>query len=406
MSSRTFSAPTARDAVIIAALRTPFATRGAQLRTVGVDALAAPLLRELHRQTAGLGVGSGAGHAAPDDVLLGNCMGPGGNLARIAALRAGLGVEVPGMTVDRQCGSGLAAILTAASALSSGHADYVLAGGAESASTAPLRILHDRPYDRAPFTPDGFPDPEMGPAAEELARRYGFRRAQVDAIALYSHRRALDRGAALRSAEILPLAVDHPEAILGEDPGPRDIATLLPRFPALHGGVVTAGNSSRNSDGAAAVSLVTEAFRARAAGRGIPGLRIVDSVSIGCDPALPGLGPVAAIHALCARTGISLDEVAAIELVEAFAAQHLAVLRALGLVEFAEGTGLPRPDPRVNSAGGTLALGHPWGASGAHLLVRLFSRLVRSGEPAGTLGLAAVAVGGGMGIVALVEVIR
>lgn len=396
MSSR----PSPRAAVIIAAARTPFATRGAQLRSVSVDQLASSLLRSLHEHSAAILAPADA--RVPDDVFLGNCMGPGGNIARIAALGAGWGVTVPGMSVDRQCGSGLAAIVTAADAVRAGSADYVVAGGAESASTAPLRLQDDRPYTRAPFTPAGIADPEMGPAADALAQRYGFTRAQVDAVALHSHRQALSaQSSGLLEAEILPLAD------LSADPGPREIAALLPRFPALYAGVGTAGNSSRNSDGAAAVSLVTEQLRAEAAqrtGRSVPGLRIVDSVSVGCDPAAPGLGPVAAIAALRARTGVELDQIAAFEFVEAFAAQHLAVLHNLGLGEVIGDE--VRLDPRVNSEGGTLALGHPWGASGALTLVRLFSRLVRSGSPAGTRGLAAVAVGGGMGIATLVEVVR
>jgi acetyl-CoA C-acetyltransferase len=180
------------------------------------------------------------------------------------------------------------------------------------------------------------------------------------------------------------------------DDGPHaDLERMLRRFPALAGGAVTAGNTCRVSDGAAAVVMVDDALRGSA-----PGLRLVASATVGCDPGLPGIGPVAAVERVLALADRSLDEIAAFEIVEAFAAQALAVLVALGLHRD------DVTDPRVCTDGGALALGHPWGASGAVSVVRLFSQLVRAGAPAGSLGIATAAVGGGMGVAALFEVVR
>lgn len=382
--------------MIVAARRTPISTKGGRLARFGVEELAAAALRGAAAD-AETAIG-GAAHQV-GDVILGNCMGPGGNIARLAALSAGFDVAVPGMTVDRQCGSGLAAIATAADAIRAGEKRVILAGGAESASTAPLRIAGGEAYGRARFAPAGFPDPEMGPAAQALAAHDGIDRAAQDAYALRSHQlaRAAQR-AGRYDAEIVPI-----DGALGDD-GPRDaMERMLDRFAALHpaietagtGGTVTAGNSCRISDGAAAVALVPASAR-----RGAPALAVIAHATVGCDPALPGVGPVAAVERLLESTGVDLDDIAAIEIVEAFAAQTLAVLGRLGLRSGRE------IDPRVCAGGGALALGHPWGASGAIGMVRLFSRLVRSGSPTGTRGLGMAAVGGGMGVAVLVEVVR
>ncbi|WP_084965572.1 thiolase family protein [Thermoactinospora rubra] len=369
--------------VVVAARRTPIGTAGHAFKTVAAEWLAAPVLEAVAKDGPGLPV---------DDVVLGNCMGPGGNLARVAALAAGLGQEVPGVTVDRQCGSGLAAVLLGAQAVRAGEAGLVLAGGVESASTAPLRIRRGQaePYSRAPFAPDGYPDPDMGPAAEALAAAYGVSRERQDAYACRSHARALEARAAGRfDREVVPIEgrVD--------DQRPRRLTTAtLSRLPAafVPGGTVTAGNSSPVSDGAAAVAIVPD-------GHGLPGLALRAGAVVGCDPALPGWGPVPAVRKVLRKAGVSLDDVAAIEIVEAFAAQVLAVCDALGLDP------LGADDHRVCADGGSLALGHPWGASGAVVVTRLFSRLVGAHAPSGTLGLAAAAVGGGLGVAALFEVV-
>jgi len=380
--------------VVIAARRTPISTRGMRLRSRSVHELAAPVIRQC-RADAEQAIGSSI---AVGDVVIGNCMGPGGNIARLSSLAADIDVSVPGMTIDRQCGSGLSAIITASDAIRAGECRLLLAGGAESASTAPLRIAHGVPYTRAAFSPPGFPDPEMGPAAQDLATAFGIDRHSQDSYAERSHRLALVQlEVGGFDDELVPL--DE----LGHDDTPREAMThLLPRFPSLYpsvngptSGTVTAGNSCRISDGAAIVAIVSAGSRQDA-----PGLAMLAHATIGCDPALPGIGPVAAVNEVLAAAGVSLDDIIAFEIVEAFAAQTLAVLYSLGLAahDFV--------DPRVCSGGGALALGHPWGASGAVSVVRLFTRLVREGAPAGSLGIATAAVGGGMGVAALFEVVR
>lgn len=383
--------------VVVAARRTYLGTAGRGLAGLPAEALAAPVLTAVVDDARTAGVRSQI-----DDVVLGNCMGPGGNTARVAALAAGLGERVPGLTVDRQCGSGLAAILLAGHAVRAGDVAFALAGGVESASTAPQRAHRSRdaeatllPYDRAAFAPPGYPDPEMGAAADALARARGITRERQDAYAEASHAKARAAEASGRfDAEALEAGG------LGRDERVRTLPrSVLARMPAafVPDGSVTAGNSCPVSDGAAVVGVVPEQARRAAS---IPGLRLVTGAVVGCDPALPGWGPVPAVENALARAGVTLTDVTAIEIVEAFAAQVLAVTDALGLDPLGTDAG------RVCADGGAIALGHPWGASGAVTVVRLFSRLVRAGAPAGTLGLATAAVGGGMGVAGIFEVVR
>ena len=396
------------DPVIVAARRTPIGTRGRALAGLRVEELAAPVIRAVLEDagggSGGGGFRGGGGSGSPleiADVVLGNCMGPGGNPARVAALAAGLGAEVPGATVDRQCGSGLAAVLDAATAIRAGDPRPRVAGGVESASTAPVRSVDGIAYDRAAFAPDGWPDPDMTRAAEDLARHDGIPRARQDAHAARSHARARAALVAGRFAdELVPLAgMTADDAIGGAE-------RLLPRLPALFpDGTLTAGTSTRIGDGAAAVVVVPGdpsvasggLPRRDVPGRGLPGLAIRAHAVVGCDPALPGVGAAPAVLAALERAGLGTDDVAAFEIVEAFAAQSLAVLDRLGIAD---------DDARVCADGGALALGHPWGASGAVSIVRLFSRLVRGGAPAGTIGVAAASVGGGLGVAAVLEVVR
>ncbi|HXH33610.1 MAG TPA: thiolase family protein [Plantibacter sp.] len=373
--------------VIIAARRTPIATRGRALAALTVEQLAIPVARALHDDaTAALG------HApAVADVVLGNCMGPGGNPARVAALGAGLGFEVPGLTIDRQCGSGLAAIIEAATAISAGDERPRIAGGVESASTAPTRSIDGTPYARAPFTPAGWHDPGMTQAAQDLATHDGIPRDRQDAYAARSAHRAASAVAAGRLDTELVRLVDAADR---DEPSRPGFDRLLHRFtPLFAGGSLTAGNTCRVSDGAAGVLLVPGAGHRGEA----PGLAIRAHAVIGCDPALPGIGAAPAIIEALDRAGLGVADIGAFEIVEAFAAQTLAVLDRLGIAD---------DDERVCADGGALALGHPWGASGAVAVVRLFSRLVRSGAPAGTIGVAAASVGGGLGVAAVFEVVR
>jgi acetyl-CoA C-acetyltransferase len=368
--------------VVVAALRTPIGTAGRALAGVDAAGLAAPVLAALARTLPGLPAA---------EVVLGNCMGPGGNLARVAALQAGLPVGVPALTVDRQCGSGLAAITTAAALVRDGGG-LVLAGGVESASTAPWRFWPPEPgeepvrYERAPFAPAGTSDPDMGLAADLLAQERGVSRGRQDDYAARSHALAhATQQAGGFDAELVPVGGvtrdERPRPGLTTD----RLARLRPAFRP--DGTVTAGNACGINDGAAAVALVdADTYRTL----GVPGLRVLATATAGVHPDRPGLGIVPAARLALDRAGLSVDDLDVIELNEAFAGQVLACCDELGI----------DPDG-ICPQGGALALGHPWGASGAVLVVRLFSQLVLGGG--GRHGLAAVAVGGGQGVAMVVQ---
>ncbi|WP_280315484.1 thiolase family protein [Nocardia abscessus] len=367
--------------VLVAPRRTPIGNAGHGLADVTIIDLAAPVLQSVLASVRGAGI-----DAEVDDVVLGNCLGPGGDPARVAALRAGMGVHVPGVTVDRQCGSGLDAVMQAALRVRSGADELVLAGGVESASTAPWRFwpptgaAEPVRYTRAPFAPQGFSDPDMGVAADDLARARGISRERQDAYAARSHTLA---AAADFSAEIVPIGdVRRDERIRAGMTATR-LARLRPSFGVE--GTATAGNSCGISDGAAVMAVTTESMAA-----GLPALRILGCAVAGSDPALPGLGPVPAIRKLLRRTGFRVEDLGVIEITEAFASVVLAVADELGLDE-----------STICPQGGAIAMGHPWGASGAILLVRLASQMLALGGAA--LGLAACAIGGGQGIAVLVE---
>lgn len=364
--------------VVIAAYRTPIGTAGGALRDHTVDALAAPVLAALAREFD-TGVG------AIGDVLLGNVFGPGGNPARVAALAAGLGDTVPGLTLDRQCASGLAAIVTAATAIRAGDGTAYLAGGVESPSTAPARTRPDgTAYTRAPFAPAGYPDPDMGPAADAVATRAGITRERHDAFAARSHARAVAAQQAGRfDAEIVEVGGVTTDERPRDRFTPERLARFRPAFTPT--GTHTAANSCGVNDGAAAVLLVSEARRREL---GVTGLALEAAATRACTPELLGLGAVPAIAAV---RGTEAPD--AVEFTEAFAGQVLACLDATGIDEDLAG-----PD------GGAIALGHPWGASGAVLVVRLFHRLVVQGR--GTTGLAALSSGGGLGVATRWKVVR
>jgi acetyl-CoA C-acetyltransferase len=369
--------------VIVAAARTPIGTAGHALKELTIERLAGPVL-------ASLLVRARLDASEVDEVLLGNCMGPGGNVARVSALAAGLPSSVPALTVDRQCASGLAAIDLAGQLVRTG-AGVVLAGGAESASTAPWRFWPPETggepvrYERAPFAPAA-EDLDMGVANDLLAEEAAMTRERQDAYAARSHRlAAAARDAGLYDDEIVPVG----GAARDERPRVGLTALRLSRLPAAFrpGGTVSAGNACGVSDGAAAVAVVSADVHGRLGG---PGLRIRASATIGVAPSRPGRGLVPAVRLALERAGTSLDQLDAIELNEAFAGQVLACCDELGL----------DPD-RVCTQGGALALGHPWGASGAVLLVRLHSQLLARGN--GALGLAAIAAGGGQGVAMVVQ---
>ncbi|MGB3371907.1 MAG: thiolase family protein [Rhodococcus sp. (in: high G+C Gram-positive bacteria)] len=384
----------AKDApVLVAPWRTPIGNAGHGFADLTTTDLAAPVLRATMRTLREAGC-----TAEVDDVVLGNCLGPGGDPARIASLAAGLGVDVPGVTVDRQCGSGLDAVMQAAARVKSGDEQLILAGGVESASTAPWRFwppsrsseqgrsseqdsgAEQVRYTRAPFAPRGFPDPDMGVAADDLARVRGISRERQDAYASHSHMAA---AATDFTGEIVSVAGIERDQRIRPNMSEVRLARLRPTFTA--DGTVTAGNSCGISDGAAVVA-VTTAARAE----GLPALRVLGSAVAGSDPALPGLGPVPAIEKVLARNGVALSDIGIVEITEAFASVVLAVSDELGLDESV-----------LCPQGGAIAMGHPWGASGAILLVRLARQMSIPSGP--ELGLAACAIGGGQGIAMIVE---
>ncbi|MCQ9164675.1 thiolase family protein [Arthrobacter sp. STN4] len=375
-----------RTPVIIAARRLANAKAGGAYRGLRVHELAAPVLQAVLDD-------AGVDGAAVDDVILGNATGGGGNLARLSALTAGLPDTVPGLSVDRQCASGLDAVVLACRLVQAGAGTLYLAGGAESISTAPARA-HRLPggglefYDRAQFAPLDPGDPDAGVAAENVAARYGVSRERQDAYALESHRRACaaaDRG--VFGQEIVPLAG------LGADQGPRRaLAPLMARFPAafVAGGTVTAGNSCPYSDGAAAVVVTT---LAKARGLAAHGLVFTGSATAGTDPSLMGVGAAGSTRALMDALGAGPDRLEAglLEFNEAFAAQVIASAGLLGL------------DPGAfNRDGGALALGHPYGASGAVLVTRLYAQAAARAEQ-GVTAVAMVSAAGGMGTSAAFE---
>lgn len=384
--------PDDRQPVIIAALRTPVRRAHGALKSLQAHELLAPVL-------AGLMAGGGVPPDLVADVVIGNAVGGGGNVARLAALEAGLGIDVPGLTVDRQCGSGLDAVVLASRLVAAGGpgANVYLAGGVESISTAPLRARPDADagpqfFSRAQFVPERFGDPDMGAAAENVAARCGISRQRQDDFALRSHRRALDAAASgAFDAEIV--ALPGPAGPVVTDDGPRSSLTpgVLARFgPAfVPGGTVTAGNSCFDADAAAAV-VVTSLARARELGAR-DGLLVLGTDTAGVDPELLGMGAAAAAERLLGTSGVAPGDLGLIEFNEAFASQTLACLDRLGI------------DPeRANLDGGALALGHAYGASGAVLVTRLLAQARRKPQD-GTLALAMISIAGGMGTAALFE---
>jgi acetyl-CoA C-acetyltransferase len=391
--------PDDRQPVIIAALRTPVCRANGALKHLRSHELLAPVLTALLDE-------SRVDAAEVADVLIGNAVGAGGNVARLAALEAGLPVTVPGLTVDRQCGSGLDAVVLASRLVAAGGGTY-LAGGVESISTAPLRAHRNNDgepafFSRAQFAPKHHGDPDMGVAAENVAREYGVTRERQDEFALRSHRRAVAaqaNGTFARETVALPAAPGAAQTAITADDGPRAklSAPLMARFPAafVQGGTVTAGNSCFDADGAAAV-VITSLARARELGAG-DGLAVIGTETAGVDPKLLGIGAAAAAARLLAGQSVAAADVDLVEFNEAFASQTLACLDHLGI------------DPlRASADGGALAIGHAYGASGAVLVTRLLAQARREPGDAerGKLALAMISIAGGMGTAALFRHIR
>jgi acetyl-CoA C-acetyltransferase len=398
------------DALICEPLRTPVGRFGGIFRDVAVTELATAVISAVIERAQ-------LDPAAIDDVILGQgyANGEAPALGRVAGLDAGLPVEVPGVQVDRRCGSGLQAICDAAMQVQTGVADVVIAGGAESMSQTELfsttlrwgarsggAMLEDRLVRRR-ITAGGTNYPVPGgmiETAENLRREYSIPRHEQDELALRSHQLAVaaqDNGTFAQ--EIVPVEVADRKTgsrMIDRDEHPRADTTLesLSALRAVMGrkdpdATVTAGNASGQNDGAA-VCIVTH--EARAAELGLtPIARLVGWASAGVPPKTMGIGPVPAVAKLMARTGLSLDDMALIELNEAFAAQVLAVLRNWKLPDDLE---------RVNVNGSGISLGHPIGATGGRILTTLLHELRRRG---GRYGLETMCIGGGQGLAAVFE---
>ena len=392
-----------RDIVILSACRTPIGSFGGSLRDLSAVDLGAIVVREALRR-------AGVAPGEVGDVILGCVLqaGAGMNVARQAALRAGVPPSVPAETVNRVCGSGLQAVVHAVETIRAGASDVVVAGGTESMSNAPYLLEGARwGYRMGPaeaidsMLAEGLTCAieaiHMGITAEEVAQKFAVSRADQDAFAAESQKRAAraaDEGAF--AAEIVAVEIpqkkgeprrferdEYPRA----DSTAEKLAALKPAFKK--DGSVTAGNASGINDGASAL-VVASAENARELGRA-PLARVVSYAVVGVEPRVMGIGPVSAVRQAVERSGLTLDAVDLFELNEAFAAQSVAVVRALGI------------DPaRVNVNGGAIALGHPIGASGARILTTLVHALrVRRLR----YGVASLCIGGGMGIAMVVEAV-
>ncbi|WP_100404982.1 thiolase family protein [Bacillus solitudinis] len=371
-------------AVIVSAKRTAIGKVGGVLKEMHPQELAAVVIRQILKETR-------LEPTEIDEVILGNAIGPGGNIARLSGLEAGLPVSVPGMTVDRQCGSGLEAVIQAARLIQAGAGEVYIAGGVESTSLAPWKL--EKPTSqvgfptvlkRARFSPDAIGDPDMGMAAENVAIQYGISREQQDYFALNSHRKAiksLDEGRFV--AEIVPLNGITLDECPRRETSYEKLSQLQPVFKTM--GTVTAGNACPINDGAAILLIMSEK-KALKLGY-TPILEFVDATSAGVNPNVLGIGPVPAVRKLLRRQSLSVSNLNLIEFNEAFAAQVLACLKELEIDEEV-----------VNIGGGALAIGHPYGASGAILVTRLFSEMIKGN---GKLGLATMGIGGGIGLAAL-----
>ena len=397
-----------RDVFICDAVRTPIGRYGGALSSVRTDDLAAIPIAALMARNPRVDWG------AVGDVILG-CANQAGednrNVARMAALLAGLPLDVPGATVNRLCGSGLDAVGTAARAIKTAEAELMIAGGVESMSRAPFvmpkaetafsrqNAIYDttigwrfiNPLMKARYGVDSMPE-----TAENVAAEFGISRADQDRMALASQHKALAaQRAGFFAQEIVPVTIPQKKGepiVVDRDEHPRE--TTLEALAQLKGvvrpdGTVTAGNASGVNDGACALILASEAAAVR---HGLtPRARVVGMAVAGVPPRIMGIGPAPATRKVLALTGLTLDQMDVIELNEAFAAQGLAVLRQLGLAD---------DDPRVNPNGGAIALGHPLGASGARLATTAVNQLHRIG---GRYALCTMCIGVGQGIALVLE---
>ena len=396
------------NAFVCDAIRTPFGRYGGSLSAVRADDLAAVPLKALMARNTQVDWGQVA------DVLYG-CANQAGednrNVAHMASLLAGLPLEIPGATINRLCGSGLDAVGTAARAIKAGEAELMIAGGVESMSRAPFvmpkattafsraNAVYDttigwrfiNPLMKSQYGVDSMPE-----TAENVAQDFKIEREAQDLMAFNSQARAIAAQAAGHLArEITPATIPQRKGdaiVVDTDEHPRatSMEALAKLKPIVRpDGTVTAGNASGVNDGACAVLIASEAAAAK---NGLtPKARVVGMATAGVPPRIMGMGPAPATEKVLAQTGLTLDQIDVIELNEAFAAQGLAVLRALGV---------PDTDPRVNAWGGAISLGHPLGASGARLVTTAVNRLHTTG---GRFALCTMCIGVGQGIALVLE---
>ncbi|MDV2884794.1 thiolase family protein [Alkalihalophilus pseudofirmus] len=385
-----------RDAVIVSAVRTAIGKQGGALAGLEAHQYGAVVIKEaLERVSISADM--------VDDVIMGNVLSGGGNIARLTALQTGLSLEIPGLTIDRQCGSGINSINLAAQAIKAGDGDVFVAGGVESMSRAPY--LMDRPtktYSPVPpkfrtsqLSPKEIGDPPMGITAENLAKKYSISREEQDEFSVRSQQRmarAMQEGYFKDQIVPVEIPVKRGESITfdtDEHPRPSTsleaLTKLSPAF--LKDGTVTAGSSSGLNDAASAVVIMS---REKAKACGLEPLAVIRDYAVsGVDPTIMGIGPVPATRKLLNRAGIQLNRIDLIELNEAFAAQVIACDREL---EF---------DPeKLNVNGGAIAHGHPLGATGAIILTKAIYELQRRNQ---ATALITACIGGGQGIATLIE---
>jgi acetyl-CoA acyltransferase len=381
--------------VIVAAARTPVGRFRGSLADVRADHLGAHLINELVGR-------AGLTPTQVDDVVFGCVTQVGeqsGNIARTSLLGAGWPVTIPGMTVDRKCGSAEAAVHVAVGAIAAGAADVVVAGGAENMSRVPMggnRDVHGEPFGW--LATERFELLSQGEAAERIIDAWGLSRPDLDAYALESHRRAAaaaDAGYFRREIVPVPVAsltelestapVFAADETIRRDTSGQKLATLKPSFRT--GGRITAGNASQISDGAAALLLMSETTARRLGVR--PRARIRAVATVGSDPTLMLTGPIAATHKVLQRAALTREDIQLFEVNEAFAAVPLIWMRELGIAH-----------DRLNVNGGAIALGHPLGASGARIMTTLLHELERRHA---RLGLQAICCAGGMGTATILE---
>lgn len=385
-----------RDAVIVSAVRTAIARQGQSLATVPAHVFGAEVIKEAVKRA----------NIAPeqvDDVIFGNVLSGGGNIARLTALQTGLSINIPGLTVDRQCGSGINAVALAAQAIRAGEGDIYIAGGTESMSRAPY--LMDRPekpysstlprFRKSQLSPKEIGDPHMGITAENLVKKYNITREEQDEFALKSQQKmaiAMEEGRFDEQIVPITVPVRKGEPIIfkkDEHPRPNTSLEALAKLPPafIEGGTVTAGNSSGLNDAASALVVMSSS---KANELGLKPLAVIRETAVaGVDPNIMGIGPVPAVRKVLAKSGLGLHDFDLIELNEAFAAQVIAVNRELDM-----------DLEKVNVNGGAIAHGHPLGATGAILITKAVYELHRTD---GQYALITACIGGGQGIATIIE---